>query len=262
MNLKKTRRLPSPAVDIDFPMGDSPRILTIGRFNPSDQELGNLIFKNANLQNLPRPVDFETGDLNMDGKEDVIICGFGHNTGKLFWYDEFNTDKEHVLKYAPGARKAEIFDFNDDGKTDIMVLMAQAYEQLSIFYNIGDGDFEEKVVLNFSPVFGVSYFELVDFNNDGFKDILLTNGDNWDYSPIRKNYHGIRIYMNDGSNNFENIFFYPLYGASKAVARDFDKDGDLDIAASAFYSYEKKPEQSFVYLSNDCLLYTSDAADD
>jgi hypothetical protein len=251
MTLKKTRKLPSPAVGIDFPYKDSPRILTIGTFSPSDQKLGSLIFKNTNLQNLPRPVDFATGDLNMDGKEDVIICGFGHNTGKLFWYDNFKVENEHVLKYVPGARKVYIQDLNKDNKPDIIVLMAQAYEQLSIYYNKGNGKFEEKIVLSFPPVYGVSYFELVDFNNDGHKDILLTNGDNWDYSPIRKNYHGIRIYLNDGLDNFENSFFYPLYGASKAIARDFDNDGDLDIAASAFYTNEKKPEQSFVYLSND-----------
>ena len=131
-----------------------------------------------------------------------------------------------------------------------MVLMAQAREQISIFYNKGQNKFEEKVVLRFPPVYGVSYFELVDFNNDGYMDILLTNGDNWDYSVIRKNYHGIRIYLNDGRDNFENTFFYPLYGASKAIARDFDNDGDLDIAASAFYHNDDNPEHSFIYLLN------------
>ena len=37
----------------------------------------------------------------------------------------------------------------------------------------------------------------------------------------------------------------------KAVARDFDQDGDLDIAAISFFpDYEKSPEESFVYLEN------------
>lgn len=251
MTLKKTWKVPSPAVDIDFQLNKSPRILTIGKFSPSDQKLGSLLYNKKSIQNLPRPVNFTTGDINMDQKEDVVICGFGHNTGKLVWYDDFNLEKEHVLKNSPGARKTVIEDLNNDNKPDIMVLMAQANEQISIFYNKGNNTFEEKIILKFPPVYGVSYFELVDFNNDGYKDILLTNGDNWDYSIIRKNYHGIRIYLNDGHNNFDNSFFYPMYGASKAVARDFDKDGDLDIAASAFYSNEDNPEQSFVYLSND-----------
>ncbi|MCF7569389.1 VCBS repeat-containing protein [Sabulilitoribacter arenilitoris] len=251
MAVKKTWKMPSPAVDIDFPPNSSPRILTIGKFSPSDQKLGSLLYNNKSIQNLPRPVDFATADLNMDTKEDIVICGFGHNTGKLLWYDNFNTEKVHILKDLPGSRKVEIADLNNDNKLDIVVLMAQAFEQISVFYNKGNNTFEEKVVLEFPPVYGVSYFELVDFNNDGHKDILLTNGDNWDYSIIRKNYHGVRIYLNDGQNNFKKSFFYPLYGASKAVARDFDKDGDLDIAASAFYNDEDKPEQAFIYLKND-----------
>ncbi|WOD44401.1 FG-GAP repeat domain-containing protein [Hwangdonia lutea] len=250
MTVKKTWKMPSPAVDIDFPANSSPRILTIGKFNPSDQKLGSLLYNNTSLKNLPRPVSFTTADLNADSKEDVVICGFGHNTGKLFWYDNFNPEKEHVLKNMPGARKVEITDLNHDGKPDLVVLMAQAFEQVSVFYNLGNNMFEEKVVLKFPPVYGVSYLELVDFNKDGYQDILLTNGDNWDYSIIRKNYHGVRIYINDGHDNFENAFFYPLYGASKALARDFDNDGDLDIAASAFYNNQDKPEQSFIYLSN------------
>lgn len=256
MTLKKTWKLPSPVVDIDFTEGSTPSMLTIGSFSPSDQTLGSLLYnKNStqkmSIQNLPRPVDFVVGDLNMDNKDDVVICGFGHNRGKLLWYDNFEAEKGHILKDMPGARKAEIADFNNDGKPDIMVLMAQAFEQVSIFYNKGNNVFEEDVILTFPPVYGMSYFELADFNNDGHPDILLTNGDNWDYSIIRKNYHGIRIYLNDGTNHFEDAFFYPLYGASKAIARDFDKDGDLDIAGSAFYSYEDNPSQSFVYLSNE-----------
>jgi len=132
-----------------------------------------------------------------------------------------------------------------------MVLMAQAREEVTIFYNQGKGQFAEKTVLRFSPLFGSSYVELVDFNKDGFLDILLTNGDNWDYSAIHKNYHGVHIYLNDRKDNFKEAWFFPIYGASKAIARDFDNDGDMDIAATAFYTTLEQPEQSFIYFSNE-----------
>ena len=90
----------------------------------------------------------------------------------------------------------------------------------------------------------------MDFNKDGFQDILLTNGDNWDYSAILKPYHGVHIYLNDGQDNFKEAWFYPMYGTSKAVARDFDNDGDLDIAAISFYNDLDLPEQGFIYLEN------------
>ena len=147
-------------------------------------------------------------------------------TPKLAWYSDCKIDGENILSNVPGARKVEIGDFNKDGKPDIMVLMNPGWEEVDL-YNQGKGKFKEKKLLRFPPVFGVSYFELADFNKDGYPDILLTNGDNWDYSRINKNYHGVRIYLNDGKYNFKEHWFFPLYGASKAIARDFDNDGDI-----------------------------------
>jgi len=51
--------------------------------------------------------------------------------------------------------------------------------------------------------------------------------------------------------NFKEAFFYPLNGAYKCIAADFDGDGDLDIAAISFFpDYDKSPEESFVFLEN------------
>ncbi|SEI84507.1 Repeat domain-containing protein [Dyadobacter sp. SG02] len=256
--LNDTWWIDSAPTDIDFPKNAPPRLLSIGVFKPSDQRSGRLMSLSktmnpalVNIQNLPRPVQFAAGDLNMDGKDDALICGFGNHSGKLFWLDDFQPEKEHVLKTLPGARRAEIRDMNGDMKPDVVALMAQAWEQVSVFYNRGDGQFKEKVLLQFPPSYGMSYFEMLDFNKDGFQDILLTNGDNWDLSPVNKNYHGIRLYLNDGKDNFKLVWFYPLYGASKAVARDFDLDGDIDIAATAFYTDLANPAHSFIYLSNE-----------
>jgi hypothetical protein len=57
--------------------------------------------------------------------------------------------------------------------------------------------------------------------------------------------------MNDGNNNFNETFFFAMPGASEAVAKDFDLDGDIDIAAIAFFpDFDNHPERSFVYLEN------------
>ncbi|MGH2647150.1 MAG: FG-GAP repeat domain-containing protein, partial [Ginsengibacter sp.] len=237
-----------------------PRVLCIGSISPSEKKMGRLYYPDSGavlsheqikeFEKLARPVQFAEADLNGDGKKDLIICQFGNHTGKLSWFDGGDPEKEHVLKIQPGARKVEVRDFNGDGKPDIIALMAQAREELLLFLNQGNGQFVEKIIAQFPPVYGVSYFELADFNHDGHPDILLTNGDNWDLSPVRKYYHGVRILMNDGKNNFKEKLFIPFYGASKAMACDFDGDGDLDIAAISFYDDPDKPEQSFMYLEN------------
>lgn len=101
------------------------------------------------------------------------------------------------------------------------------------------------------PVYGSSHLGLHDFNDDGFVDLLITNGDNGDYEAILKPYHGIRIYINDGKNAFSEAFFFPQNGAYKAIAEDFDQDGDLDIASVAMFAdYEHRPQEGFIYLEN------------
>jgi hypothetical protein len=105
--------------------------------------------------------------------------------------------------------------------------------------------------LRFPPIYGSSYFELADFNKDGFPDIVYTCGDNADYSTILKPYHGVYIYLNDGMNNFSQKYFFPMNGAYKAMARDFDGDGDLDIACISFFpDFTHRPQEGFIYLEN------------
>ena len=169
--------------------------------------------------------------MNKDGREDFFLCEFGNYTGQLSILEgeEHGSFKKHIINPLPGAIKTEIHDFNKDGLKDFIVLMAQGDEKLSLYMNKGNMEFEEKILARFPPVYGLNYFETADFNNDGHLDILCTNGDNADYSPIVKPYHAVRIFENDSKNNFKEVWTYPLSGASKAMATDFDKDGDIDL---------------------------------
>ncbi|MCZ6694058.1 MAG: VCBS repeat-containing protein [Bacteroidetes bacterium] len=239
-------------------------VLTMGIMNPSDRSIGKLVQMGSpwkvesrgifiRLDNLPRPVFAQFADLNGDHKEDIIICGFGNYLGKLAWYENLGDNKyqEKVLKNLPGALKSYVRDINKDGNMDIIVLMGQGDEGIFIFYGLGEGEFREEAVLRFHPLYGSMHFELVDFNRDGWLDILYANGDNGDYSVSLKSYHGVRIYLNDQTNHFEQAYFYPMHGAIKAMARDFDQDGDIDIAAIAFFpDYQNLPHEGFVYLEN------------
>ncbi|ARK12370.1 VCBS repeat-containing protein [Fibrella sp. ES10-3-2-2] len=256
----------SPPLDVRATADGSVHVLAAGNMEPNDQLTGRwqpVTFpghpgtsKNpsvgARIDSLGRPVSVAVADLNQDGQEDVVICQFGNYTGKLSWYERRGLRYfQHLLDPVPGARRALITDVNNDGRPDIVALLSQGDEQIAVYYNDGGGRFTKTVALRFPSVYGSSYFDLTDMDRDGDLDILYTNGDNGDKSYSLKAFHGVRVFINDGHFKFKQTLFYPLYGAQQAVARDFDQDGDLDIAAISFFpNYDKSPVESFVYLEN------------
>jgi len=131
-------------------------------------------------------------------------------TGSLSWYENKGNRswQRHVLRALPGAIKVYIRDENHDGLPDIWALFAQGEEGIFLYTNKGNGQFDEEQVLRFPPSYGSTSFQLVDMNKDGFEDILYTCGDNGDYSPVLKPYHGVYVFLNDGHNHFKQNFFF------------------------------------------------------
>jgi len=217
-------------------------------------ETNNFSSAKVIIKNLQRPVHATYADLDADGLEDIIICEYGNLTGKLAWYKNQGASGYAMrpLRGEPGAIVTRTRDFDGDGLIDIIALMAQGDEGIFWYKNRGNGTFQENRLLSFLPLYGSQYFDLIDLNNDGYEDIIYVCGDNADLSPILKSYHGIYIFINDGEQQFSKKFFYQLNGAYKAIAEDFDLDGDLDIAAISFFpDYYSYPEESFVYLENE-----------
>jgi hypothetical protein len=235
----------------------------IGHFFPREEPRGQLLMlaktpaglqRGTILSNLPRTTDVKFADFNGDGLTDFALCVYGNFIGRFSWFENKGPGKyeEHVLFDKPGSINCAVHDFNKDGRPDLAVLVAQAEESMLIFINDGQGRFAKHRAFQRQPSWGHSGFELADFDGDGQMDLLVTNGDNGDFSTSpTKPYHGIRIYLNRGGLRFEEACFFHLNGAYKAQARDFDQDGDLDIAAVSFFpDYEKSPRESFVYLEN------------
>ncbi|WP_209331966.1 FG-GAP repeat domain-containing protein [Lunatimonas salinarum] len=248
----------SPVVQFVRKAENQYHFLSIGSISPSDLPQGSLYEMDLNagtwnqvLVKLARPVYGAWEDLNKDGIPDFILCSYGHHSGNLLIYPNGDFRAVPVVLGGAGARKVVVTDLNKDGMQDLIALFCQGDERISVFYNKGNGVFdEEKVLLRFSPVMGTSYFELHDFNDDGRLDLLVSNGDNWDYSSIKKPYHGYRIYENEGNGKFREAWFYPQYGAAKVMAVDVDSDGDLDLATIAFYDELTQPAHQFLLFEN------------
>jgi hypothetical protein len=253
-----------PVVDLSYEPG---RILacsignTLEANNQTNGDITPIAINNKNevtpatsplFNNLARPVKITRADLNNDGKMDYLVAQFGNLVGELSWMENKGNQQyvAHTLRKSPGALNAVVYDYNHDGLPDVYAQFAQGQEGLFLFTNKGHGQFQEMQLISLPPTYGSTSFSMVDFNKDGFPDIVYTCGDNGDYTQVLKPYHGVYIYLNNGHNQFTQKYFYPINGCNKAIAMDFDGDGLIDIATISFYPSSAQPEEAFVYLQN------------
>jgi hypothetical protein len=205
------------------------------------------------LTGLYRPTQTLPADLDGDGTDELVTCEFGVVEGAFsIWHREkTGTYRQQLLSRTPGAIRAEVTDWDRDGKPDLLVLFAQGDERLVWYRNRGDHVYEEKVLMRFPPVYGSSYFELADLNGDQLPDVIYTCGDNADYSQVLKPYHGVYAFIQQPDGTFIQKFHLPIHGAYKVVARDFDQDGDQDLVAIAYFgNYQSKTPNDLVYIEN------------
>jgi hypothetical protein len=247
---------------IDEPAAGQLQVTTLGSIFPSSKREGGLLSLridgagklsggNALMENLQRPTQVQEADFDGDGRKDKVVNAFGHLEGELYWLPGGDMAKKKVLRAEPGAIHTKIVDHNGDGKPDLMTMFCQGREGIYLSENQGNGEFREKRLLEFLPVNGSSGFDWVDMNGDGHKDIVYTSGDNADYSIVLKHFHGVTVYLNDGKGAYTQQWFYPINGCYKALCRDFDLDGDMDILTLSFFAdYAEQPNEILVYFEN------------
>ena len=230
---------------------------------------------------LQRITQHLTHDLNGDGLDDILVTMFGNGNltvggGRfsVFWqtpeFAELWEDapaeiprgplegalRETVLMERAGIMHTGIADFNQDGRPDIVLLTAQGLQEIILFINHGNGLFTQQVVKQHAPGFGGNSLYVEDMDGDGHMDIVVVNGDFSSRAPVDgytppKQYHGLRIFRNNGDLTFTQRYFYPMHGALKSAITDYDGDGDQDIALIAQYTrWEWDEPETFVYLEN------------
>ncbi|HMQ45885.1 MAG TPA: VCBS repeat-containing protein [Saprospiraceae bacterium] len=248
----------SPSAILSYTAGTSRHfLLEVGQMTPTEVPSGSLHEwvagkKTLLINKLHRPVYLLAQDMNSDGREEILIAEYGNFSGQLSlvqqqpdgrWY------KESLLN-VPGILRVIAEDMDQDGRLDLVLMAAQGDEGIYILYQKSDLHFQQHKVLRFNPLYGSSWFELVDINGDGQQDIITASGDNADFSYTTKPYHGVRIYLNDGENGFAEHYFLAIPGATQVVASDFDQDGDIDIGVGCFFPDYERQALSFVYLEN------------
>ncbi len=244
-------------LDMDYHLRDGTVLLEAGEMNPHEVPSGKLVTSRNKLiaDKLHRPVQFEISDWDQDGIQDYLVSCFGNHSGELLLINGKTKEKKPILSMA-GIRNVIIEDVNKDGNPDAFVLSTQAREGVSLILNKGNSQIEILELLKFPPVFGSSFLELEDINNDGLKDLIVSMGDNADLSRITKPYHGLRIYINKGNFKFERKYFISIPGLTKSLSFDYDNDGDVDVAAICYFRDNGK-SPSFVYFENKKGVFVS-----
>ena len=91
------------------------------------------------------------GDLNGDGRPEVVLSEGESDNGRLAWFDGFPNWQPHVLRedlFHPHS--LQVADMNGDGKLDIFVaemgLGRNDNPRMFVYLNRGNGEFEEVAV--------------------------------------------------------------------------------------------------------------------
>jgi len=189
------------------------------------------------------------GDFDNDGDSDIFVCndvkenflwindGAGHFEESAILrgvaYDAFG---------APQASMgADCGDLNNDGLLDLFMTSYQN-ETVTFFRNLGDC-FEDATPVSGAGASSYSFVTwgviIADFDNDGFRDVLIACGhldDNVELRDSTTSYWAKNILLrNLGNGKFQDVTASSGPGlqvrlsSRGAAAGDLDNDGDLDI---------------------------------
>lgn len=194
-------------------------------------------------------------DIDNDGDRDAHIANFTGGPNFLIinnndgtFTDATNDMNPNSVGYFHGSTWA---DYNNDGFVDLFTSSFQPTKFSELYFNNGDGTFsqelESPVAYHTGRSIGSTW---VDYDNDGWQDLFIPNGNGQDNS----------LFHNLGNGEFEPIVTGDLVNdGSNSVAScwgDVDNDGDMDLFVS-----NTSNQDNLFYWNNGDGSFTKELAD-
>ena len=171
---------------------------------------------------------------DFDDDEDIDFIVVNKNSGLCLYSNQRqgvfrDIAAESGLKGYEGAGTVAVGDYNNDGYLDLFIGSATG-ENHALLRNLRNGTFEKEKnnaemlrSLEKVNVFDASF---LDFNNDGFLDLLVAG------ESQGKDGRGINLFYNDGKGNFRDVSeLLPseVKSGKQITVFDYNDDGDLDV---------------------------------
>lgn len=213
------------------------------------------------------------GDINNDGCPDLFLVGYGgvevdeKSPTKLYLNECDGTFRDiSATAGVPGTKTsgtAAFGDVNNDGFIDLAIASAGDFQDRKdpnkLYLNNGDLTFTDiSASAGIEPNLGSVDIAFVDFNKDGWQDILTDDGNDGVMNPAKggKQFQPIpgihRLYRNNGDLTFTDVSMETGFrkdgGFWMATAwGDYDNDSDLDhfsTSAGPFPAQDARPAPS------------------
>lgn len=175
------------------------------------------------------PRGLAIGDLNADGRPDVVTANQGENSASVLLGNGDGTFQPKTdIAAGGGPQSVAIADLNGDGKPDLAVATGSG---VSVLLGIGDGTFGPPT--NFGN--GYESVAIGDLNADGRPDLAASSYYHSTVSALLGN--------GDGTFGAPSSFRTGIFPQSISIA-DLDGDGKPDLAtadADSFYQSVDRP---------------------
>ncbi|MCY1074312.1 FG-GAP-like repeat-containing protein [Archangium lansingense] len=164
--------------------------------------------------NIKAYASVETGDVNGDGRPDVVAVG--HSVDVLLNPGDGSLSAPTSLARGEGFHSAVLSDLDGDTQVDLAVGQG---DTVRVFRNTGGGTFAAPTSLPVGAT--LSDFRAADVNGDGEVD-LVTSGDK-----------AVRVHLNTGEGSFSPPTVLALNGNAGWLALgDLNGDGKVDLAVT------------------------------